>query len=406
MSLVSLPVFCAFVVVALVYWGAPARGRPWILLLAGLVFAATQATAFLALYLLLAGVTWWASGRLAARRAAGSDVQVGVVATLVFLVANLIAWKVFEVPAHTAIAAATADSRAAFPGYADVIVPVGLSFLTFRLVHVLVERTRGTRPELRSASPSLFLAWLFFPPLLIAGPLQRFDDFVRQQGSAPRPRLPDLNHAALRITTGLVKKLVIADTIGRWAQPLLLDPEAAHPGLLLVAVYAASFQLYMDFSGYSDVAIGLGRLFGLRVPENFDWPILSSDIATFWRKWHITLHTFFRDYVFLPVFGVRPRPLKTYLGMLVTIFLFQIWHQLSPAFVFLGLYHGLGVVAVHAFRSTRRRLPGLHKAVGRTPRVVAIGITLTWFSVGNIVFMTDPGQLGVVLQRLVLGPFG
>lgn len=406
MSLVSLPVFCAFVLTALLYWVVPARGRVPLLLVAGLVFAATQATAFVAVYLVLAALTWWASGHLAVRRAADRPVTVGFVATLVFLVANLIVWKVFEVPAHTAMVAADATSRAAFPGYADVIVPVGLSFLTFRLVHVLVERTRGTRPELQDATPALFLAWLFFPPLLIAGPLQRFDDFARQHATLARPGLPDLNRAALRITAGLVKKLVIADTLGRWAQPLLADPSAAHPGLLLVAVYAASFQLYMDFSGYSDVAIGLGRLFGLKVPENFDWPILSTDIATFWRKWHITLHTFFRDYIFLPLFGVRPRPLKTYLGLLVTIFLFQIWHQLSPAFVFLGLFHGIGVVSVHAFRSTRRRWPRLHKQLRRTPKAMAIFVTFTWFSLGNVVFMTTPANLLAVLGRLLSLPLG
>ena len=406
MSLVSLPVFCAFVVTALVYWAVPVRARLPLLLVAGLIFAATQATAFLGLYLALAALTWWGSGRLAARRREGRAVSLGMVATLVFLVANLIVWKVFEVPAHTALVAADAASRSAFPGYADVIVPVGLSFLTFRLVHVLVERTRGARPEFREAAPLLFLAWLLFPPLLIAGPLQRFDDFARQQATATRPGLPDLNRAALRITSGLIKKLVIADTLGRWAQPLILDPEAHPAGLVLVAVYAASFQLYMDFSGYSDVAIGLGRLFGIRVPENFDWPILAPDIATLWRKWHITLHTFFRDYLFLPLVGVRPRPLKTWVGLLVTIFLFQIWHQLSPAFLFLGIFHGLGVVGVHMFRSTRRRWPGLHKLVRRTPRPVAIGITLTWFSLGNIVFMSQPAQLWTVLRHLLRAPLG
>ena len=405
MSLVSLPVFGALAVLALVFWSVPVRVRTGVLLGAGLVFAASQATVFLPLYLALAWATWWVAGRLSQRRLEARSTRTGFMAMLAILVVNLATWKVFEVPAHTAFAADPEISRVAFPGYANVFVPVGLSFLTFRLVHVLVERTRGGRPALDAASVPLLMAWVFFPPLWIAGPLQRFDDFAEQMSTARRPGLPELNHAVFRITSGLVKKLVIADALGRWAQPLLLDPAAAEPLLLLLAVYAASVQLYMDFSGYSDIAIGLGRLFGIRVPENFDWPILATDIASFWRKWHITLHTFFRDYVFLPLFGVRPRPWKTYLGFMVTIFLFQIWHQVSWAFVFLGFFHGLGVMGVHAWRGTRRRLPRLHGWVRKTPDPVAIWITFTWFSIGNVVFMTDPGNLVVVLQRLV-SPIG
>lgn len=402
MSLVSLPVFVSLVVVAGLFWATPKRARVWVLVAAGIAFAVTQATVFVALYGVLAGTTLWVSGALGRRRAEARPVRAGFIAMLGLLIANLMAWKLFEIPAHTALLADPDHSRMAFPGYAGMFVPVGLSFLTFRLIHLLVERTRQ-RSEVfvRADAPSV-LAWLLFPPLLIAGPLQRFDDFQTQLVAAARPRLPDLNAAALRICSGLAKKLLIADTLGQWAQPLLMAPESTSPALLLVAVYAASFQLYMDFSGYSDVAIGLGRLFGIKVPENFDWPILCTNIAAFWRKWHITLHHFFRDYVFLPLFGVGARPFKVYLGVLTTIFLFQIWHQLSPAFVFLGLYHGVGVISVQAFQRTRRRWPGVHKWVRKVPAPLAIAVTYTWFSVGNIVFMSSPAHMQRVLQRLLL----
>jgi len=402
MSLVSLPVFVSLVVVAGVFWACPARARVWVLVLAGLAFAVTQATVFVALYLVLAGTTLWVSGALGRRREAERPVRSGFIAMLGLLLANLLAWKLFEIPAHTALLADPDHSRAAFPGYAGVFVPVGLSFLTFRLIHLLVERTRRRSEVFANADAPGVLAWLLFPPLLIAGPLQRFDDFQAQLSRAARPRLPDLNAAALRICSGLVKKLVVADTLGQWAQPLLMAPESTSPAVLLAAVYAASFQLYMDFSGYSDVAIGLGRLFGIKVPENFDWPILCTNIAAFWRKWHITLHHFFRDYVFLPLFGVGARPFKVYLGVLTTIFLFQIWHQLSPAFLFLGLYHGLGVIGVQAFQRTRRRWPRVHKLVRKVPAPVAIAVTYTWFSIGNIVFMSSPAHMLRVLQRLLL----
>ncbi len=397
MSLVSLPVFVALLFAAALFFGLPVTWRARALAATGFLFTASVAGPFVLLYVALGIGAWWMAGRLGAQKKEGSPVRTGLLLTLGALVLHLVVWKWLSPEGLTAPASDLTSNRDAFPGYSDVVVPIGLSFLTFRLVHVVIERTRGRLP---AATTAEYLAWLLFPPLVVAGPLQRLGDFHTQFVRGARPTLPELNAAALRIVAGLVKKLIVADTLGRNAQPLLLSPEDTSPPVLLAAIYGAALQLYFDFSGYSDVAIGLGRLFGIRVPENFDWPIFARDLPTFWRRWHMTLHTFFRDYVFLPVFGVRAKPLKTYLGVMVTVFLFQVWHQLSPSFLFLGFFHGVGVVGVQAFQQNRRRWPALHRAVAALPPAVGIGFTFTWFAVGNVVFMTSPAHLARVFAAL------
>lgn len=399
MSLLSLPIFALTALVCLLYWLGPVRLRAPLLVLAGLSFAGVQSAVFVLLYLALAGITWLAGSRLFAARKAERPVRLGFIAALGVLLVNLLVWKVFEIEAPSGLGIADlAAGRAAIPGYAEVFVPAGLSFLTFRLIHFLAERARGS---LEAPSPATFLAWLFFFPLFLAGPLMRYPAFAAELRDAAPPGVAGLNRALLRIGSGLVKKLLIADQLGMLAQPVLMNPEAHSPLVLIAALYGASMQLYMDFSGYSDVAIGLGLLFGLRIPENFDWPILQTNIAAFWRKWHITLYTFFRDYVFLPLFGFRASPARLYVGIGVTIFLFQVWHRLSWSFVLLGLFHGLGVIVTQVVQQASRKRRGLHRTLKAIPKPVAIWATFTWFSLGNVLFMTDPVRALSVLRSLL-----
>lgn len=399
MSLISLPVFALTALAVLLFWLGPPRLRAPLLVAVGLAFAGTQATLFVVLYLGLAGIIWLAGARLYAARQAERPVRAGFIAALVVLLGNLMVWKIFEIQAPSGLGIADlAAGRAAIPGYAEVFVPAGLSFLTFRLIHFLAERARGS---IEAPTFSSFLAWLFFFPLFLAGPLMRYPAFARGLSEGTSPGVAGLNRALLRIASGLVKKLLIADQLGLIAQPVLMNPEAHSPLVLIAALYGASFQLYMDFSGYSDMAIGLGLLFGLKVPENFDWPILQTNIAAFWRKWHITLYTFFRDYVFLPLFGFRASPARLYIGIGVTIFLFQVWHRLSWSFVLLGLFHGFGVIVTQVIQQASRKRRWLHRGLKAIPAPLAIWATFTWFSLGNVLFMTDPLRALGVLRGLL-----
>jgi len=311
---------------------------------------------------------------------------------LALLVGQLVVWKLVG-------SAAPAGDRGPFPGYAELAVPAGLSFCTFRLIALAAARARGA-----PAPPAAeLLAWLLFLPTFAAGPLVPFADFQADLRAPPKLGLAGLNAALARLGVGIGKKFLLADPIGLAAQPVLLHPEGQGPLQLALAVGACGLQLYLDFSALSDVAIALGRLMGVRVPENFDWPILAADLGTFWRRWHITLHAFFRDHLLLPVFGGRPHGAWPWVGLFTTVLAFQLWHELSARFLFLGLYHGLGVALTTAVLQARRRRPWLRALIGRAPRALGVAFVWTWFCVGNVVFMGGVGLLPRVLRALAAG---
>lgn len=395
MHVLSLPFFGLVVGSVLLYWfGIPARWRVALLALVSVIFCASHAPAFTGLYLALGAGAWVLGRRVDSERPQRTR-QVLLISGLVFLVLDLVLWK-FGVSTGGLIEGT--GGRAAIPSYEQVVVPVGISYLTFRLLHYLVERYRGGLPD---RPLSELLAWLFFFPVFLCGPLMRFGEWAEQ--SVERPRLPDVNAALLRIGVGVAKKALLADTLGLMFQPVLLDPTGQAPVRVVLAVYAVALQLYLDFSGYTDIAIGLGRLFGYRVPENFDKPLLQPNIAEFWRHWHITLYTWIRDYVFFPLFGYKTSPLKIYLGAALSIFLFQIWHALTPGFIALGIWHGVAVVVWQLLQAQKRKRPPVRKWFHRNKRRLlpfGIAMTVSWYAFGNVLFMTSPSHLVGVLQAI------
>jgi alginate O-acetyltransferase complex protein AlgI len=394
MHVLSLPFFGLVVGSVLLYWFVvPARWRVALLALVSVIFCATHAPAFTGLYVVL-GVASWQAGRWLQSDRPDRTRQILLTAGLVFLVLDLVLFK-FGLSSGPIEGT---GGRAAIPSYEQVVVPVGLSYLTFRLIHYLVERYRGGLPD---RPLSELLAWLFFFPVFLCGPLMRFGEWAEQ--TVERPRMADINQALLRIGMGVVKKALLADTLGLMFQPVLLDPTGHPPLSVVLAVYAVALQLYLDFSGYTDIAIGLGRLFGYRVPENFDKPLLSPNIAEFWRRWHITLYTWIRDYVFFPLFGYKTSPLKMYLGAAVSIFLFQVWHALSPGFIALGIWHGVAVVAWQLLQAQKRKRPKWRKGFKKHKKKLApvgIALTVSWYAFGNVLFMTSPSHLWGVLVSL------
>jgi alginate O-acetyltransferase complex protein AlgI len=387
----------AVIVLFVLHWAIPARWRPALLMAAGLAFAASHALAFTVLYVLL-GLGCYLAGRRLDDPEQRKPAL--LVLGLIVLLGNLTVWKFIAMPGSDVVMLGRQISdtaRESFPTYARVAIPVGISYLSFRLVHYLVERYRG---KLADTGLVDFLSYVFFFPVFLAGPLLRFDEYNRSR-SAERPGLVVLNGAMARILIGVGKKMV-ADPIGAWAHPILMSPDSHPPELVVGALYAASFQLYMDFSGYSDIAIGLGRLFGITIPENFSYPFFKKNIAEFWRHWHISLHRFFRDYVFFPLFGYRATTAKLYLGIGVTIFLFQVWHQASLNFVLLGVFHGLGVMGHQLFQRFQKRRPRLRKFMGsKAMGPVCVLLTVSFFSMGNVLFMTDAVRFVAVIERLL-----
>ena len=223
-----------------------------------------------------------------------------------------------------------------------ITLPLGISFYTFQAISYLVDVYRGTTPAQRD--PLQLGLFISFFPQLIAGPIVRYADFRRQL--TERTRSWEKTARGLeRFLIGLAKKVLIANTLASVVEEIYaldfstMDPLTALAGVLL---YAA--QLYYDFSGYSDMAIGLGLLFGFRLPENFDFPYASRSIREFWRRWHITLGAWFRDYLYIPLGGSRGGRWRTVRNLLLVFLATGFWHGAAWAFVLWGLWHGLFIV--------------------------------------------------------------
>ncbi len=237
-----------------------------------------------------------------------------------------------------------------------VLLPVGISFFTFTQIAFLVDTYKGLANDLNLWRYILFVT--FFPHL-IAGPIVHHKSIMSQFARPGAQLLHDQNFNAgiILFVMGLAKKVLIADTCGPWADAAF---NTAGPlGCLGAWAGALSYtmQLYFDFSGYSDMAIGLALLFNVRMPENFDAPYRAASIVQFWQKWHMTLSRFLRDYLYIPLGGNRKGPARRYINLIITMLLGGLWHGANWTYVIWGGYHGTLLAANHKWQSLNRPLP-------------------------------------------------
>ena len=233
----------------------------------------------------------------------------------------------------------------------DVVLPVGISFYTFKTLSYTIDVYRGDLPVCRSLWRYAMFVTYF--PELVAGPIVRASVFLPQMGRSLRPSLARAAVGSQLVLLGVTKKLVVADRLSGFVDPVFAQPDAFSPATVASAVVAYSLQIYCDFSGYSDIAIGVSKIIGFDLPENFNMPYLATSIADFWRRWHITLSQWLRDYLYIPLGGNRRGPARTYVNLMVTMLLGGLWHGASWTFVFWGLLHGAALV-VHRVWSERR----------------------------------------------------
>jgi len=238
----------------------------------------------------------------------------------------------------------------------DIVLPVGISFFTFQQIAYLVDVSRGLSDRYGFRDYLLFVA--FFPQL-IAGPIVHHREMMPQLLTGRGPRAEDFAIGATLFAAGLFKKVVLADSLAPFASPVFA---AADAGLAVTtaeawgAALAYALQLYFDFSGYSDMALGLARLFGVRLPINFDSPYQATSLIDFWRRWHMTLSRFLRDYLYIPLGGNRQGPARRWVNLMITMALGGLWHGAGWGFLIWGLIHGAGLAANHAWRSAAPRL--------------------------------------------------
>ena len=238
-----------------------------------------------------------------------------------------------------------------------VFLPIGISFFTFHAISYVVDVFRGDATAQKSPAHAALYLLLF--PQLIAGPIIRYRDLADQLARRI-VSIEDFAYGVRRFIIGLAKKVLIANVVAGPADQIFALPLAElSPGHAWLAIVCYTLQIYFDFSGYSDMAIGLGRMFGFRFPENFRWPYIAQSVQEFWRRWHISLSSWFRDYLYKPLGGNRVSPGRTYVNLVTVFFLCGLWHGASWNFVVWGLWHGLFLVLERlAHKVPVRRLPG------------------------------------------------
>jgi alginate O-acetyltransferase complex protein AlgI len=227
-----------------------------------------------------------------------------------------------------------------FPTHAwrEVALPIGISFYTFQAMSYVVDVYRGEVPAQRNPiNTALYVA--FFPQL-IAGPIVRYLDVAAQIDSR-RESIDEFSSGVCRFIIGLGKKVLLANSVAAVADAIFLIPdESLSCGVAWLGACCYTMQIYFDFSGYSDMAIGLGRMFGFQFLENFNYPYVSRSVTEFWRRWHISLSTWFRDYLYVPLGGNRGGRAKTYRNLMIVFLLCGLWHGAEWTFVAWGVYHG------------------------------------------------------------------
>ncbi len=295
--------------------------------------------------------------------------------------------------------------------YFSIVLPVGISFYTFQTMSYTIDVYRGHVEPTRSFAK--YLAYVTLFPQLVAGPIVRYRSVSDQLDAMPR-RLPSaaLGMGLTLFTLGLAKKILVADPIAARVDPIWAQPESLTTVTAWLATLGYTAQLYFDFSGYSDMAIGLGFLLGLKFPINFRAPYQALNPSDFWRRWHISLSTFLRDYLYIPLGGNRRGARRAQINMLIVMLLGGLWHGAAWTFVVWGLYHGL-LLAAYSFAGERWNalpvalqrgsmflLASLGWVVFRSPDLATAGQVY-----GALIVPTglSIAALGVLMQPAVLG---
>jgi alginate O-acetyltransferase complex protein AlgI len=395
-----------FVGIFILYWAMPwARARVWLLLLASFYFYASW-NKWLALligvstvidYFLARGIDRWSQPGV--RRLLLVLSLVGNLGLLgYFKYANFFLHSLEE-------GLRSAGASASMP-VLQVILPVGISFYTFEAINYVVDVYRRKAPAERDLSH--FMLFITFFPHLVAGPIVRARDFLPQ---IRRPKHWDWARLQLGVEfflMGLFKKLAIADRMASLADPVFANPSAYQTHTIWLAVFAYALQIYCDFSGYTDMAIGSAHMLGFKLAPNFNMPYLSSSIADFWRRWHMSLSSWLRDYLFIPLGGSRGSQWQTARNLLITMTLGGLWHGATWNFVVWGVVHGLLLIGHRLFRAFACRFPRLEQALhSRLGTAGSVGLTFVTVCVTWVLFRaTTFEQAALLYQRMLIPSTG
>ena len=369
----------------------------WLLLAASVIFYAKGGGAFTWLMLASIAFNYWMAIAVSrsvsrAKLFVGIAVAVDLVVLGVFKYANFLTDNVntlfLALRVHPVVAP-------------RILLPIGISFFTFHAVSYVVDVYR--RDATAQKSPVHAALYLLLFPQLIAGPIIRYRD-IADQLATRIVTLDDFAYGVRRFVIGLAKKVMIANVVAGPADKIFaLTSGELSPAHAWLGIACYTIQIYFDFSGYSDMAIGLGRMFGFRFPENFRWPYVADTVQEFWRRWHISLSSWFRDYLYVPLGGNRVSPTRTYVNLVTVFFLCGLWHGASWNFVIWGLYHGAFLVGerVTGLRSRTRSLSAadlLHPTA-----LLRHGYLMLVVMIGWVFFRADTLAGAVAFLRAMTG---
>ena len=262
--------------------------------------------------------------------------------------------------------------------FLNLPLPIGISFYTFQTMSYVIDVYRGDTKAQRNILQ--FGVYVTMFPQLIAGPILKYHQVERYLQDR-RTDLDAISYGAKRFVTGLAKKVLLANNLGLlWKQVTELGTDQMSVLMAWLGIAAFALQIYFDFSGYSDMAIGLGAVLGFHFPENFNYPYVATSVKDFWHRWHISLSSWFRDYVYIPLGGNRKGAACTYRNLLIVFFLTGMWHGAGIAFILWGLYHGLFLILERVW---------LGKKLEKLPGIVGWGYTVTAVFFGWILFRAE-----------------
>ncbi len=329
-----------------IYWSVPRSLRNVVLLLASLVFYAWGEPTYVIIMFLTISVNYL--GALIVDKVERGQ-RIALAATILANLSVLVYFKYFNFLAENLNAVFNTNVD-----FVKVIMPIGISFYTFQSLCYVVDVYRREVPV--QCDITKLALYISFFPQLVAGPIVKYHD-VAAEIENRSVSIDDFCYGIRRFIIGLAKKMLIANTMGSVADQIFAQSFADTPcPTAWIGAVAYAFQIFYDFSGYSDMAIGLGRMFGFHFLENFNYPYISKSITEFWRRWHISLSTWFRDYLYIPLGGNRVSPMRLYGNLFIVFLTTGIWHGAAWTFIFWGLWHGAFILF--------ERVTGLHKQTG------------------------------------------
>ncbi|HEX8550275.1 MAG TPA: MBOAT family O-acyltransferase [Abditibacteriaceae bacterium] len=335
----TTPTFLIFLAITfLSYWSLPRRAQNWLILAASLLFYGWWDWRFLFLLFFNAGIDYYAALKIAETE----DARKRKTWLLVSLVSNLGVlgfFKYFNFFADSFARAGATIGLNSDPIVLRVILPVGISFFTFQALSYTIDVYRKQMHPVRDMVA--YFGFICFFPHMVAGPIQRATHLLVQFEHKREWNAELAADGVRQMLWGVFKKMVIADNLAKIVNEAYGNIGSASGWQLLIATYAFAFQIYCDFSGYTDIAIGCARLFGFDMTRNFAYPYFSRSIPEFWRRWHISLSTWFREYLYIPLGGNRVPTWRKHFNVLVVFLASGLWHGANWTFIVWGLIHGL-----------------------------------------------------------------